>query len=164
MKQPYFLADGARLIGNIHFGNRVSVWFNAVLRGDEGRIEIGDNSNVQDNCTVHNSPGTNTTIGRNVTVGHNAILHGCTIGDNVLIGMGAIVMDNVVIGENSIVGAGALVTKNTVVPAGSLVIGSPAKVRRALTEEEQRDIAEGAKKYLMLAERYVTGDLKKEDA
>lgn len=131
-----FVADNATVRGDVTLGERSSVFFGAVLRGDRAPITIGSGTNIQDNCVVHVDYDYPVVVGQNVTVGHGAILHGCTVGDNTLIGMGAIVLNGAVIGENSIVGAGALVTKNTVVPPGSLILGSPAKVKRALTEEE----------------------------
>ena len=131
-----FVADNATVRGDVTLGERSSVFFGAVLRGDRAPITIGSGTNIQDNCVVHVDYDYPVVVGQNVTVGHGAILHGCTVGDNTLIGMGAIVLNGAVIGENSIVGAGARVTKNTVVPPGSLILGSPAKVKRALTEEE----------------------------
>lgn len=131
-----FVAEGAVISGDVTLERDVSIWHNAVLRADCDRIVVGAGSNIQDGCVVHEDRGKPVVIGRDVTVGHGAIIHGCTIGDGTLVGMGAIVLNGAVIGENSIVGAGALVTKNTVVPPGSLILGSPAKIKRALTEEE----------------------------
>lgn len=131
-----FIAPNAEVIGRVHLGNKCSIWFGAVLRGDENDIIIGDNTNIQDNCVVHVDSDRKTIIGRNVTIGHGAIIHGCTLGDNVLIGMGAIILNGAVIGSNTIIAAGALVPENKIIPSGVLCMGSPAKVIRELTEEE----------------------------
>lgn len=132
-----YISDTAAVVGDVTLGDGASIWFGASLRGDVHWIEVGAGSNVQDNATVHVSRGTHPCrIGRHVTIGHNAVVHGCTIHDDVLIGMGAVVLDGAVIGAGSLVGAGALVTGNTVVPPGSLVVGSPARVARPLTDDE----------------------------
>jgi carbonic anhydrase/acetyltransferase-like protein (isoleucine patch superfamily) len=141
------LAPGARVIGNVVLGEKVGVWFNAVLRGDSDAIVIGDGSNIQDNVSGHADPGSPLRVGRNVSVGHNAVIHGCTIGDDCLIGMGAIVMNGAVVGTGSLVAAGAVVLEGQQIPAGSLVAGVPAKVRRALTADEQQDILRNAENY-----------------
>lgn len=148
------ILPGARVNGDVTFGRGCSVWFNAVIRGDQSPITIGENTNIQDNSTLHTSDRRGMSLGSGVSVGHNAVLHSCTVGDNCLIGMGAIVMDGAVIGSNSIVGAGALVTKNTVVPEGSMVLGSPATVRRPLTEEEIEGNRRNARAYLEKKELY----------
>ena len=148
------ILPGAKVNGDVTFGSGCSVWYNTVIRGDEAPIIIGENTNVQDNSTLHTSCGHPLTIGNGVTIGHNAIVHSCTIEDNCLIGMGAIILDDAVIGENSIVGAGTLVTKGTVIPAGSMVLGSPAKVKRPLTEEEIEGIRINCRAYLNEKERY----------
>jgi len=127
-----FIADNAAVIGNVEIGSDSSVWFGAVLRGDEGKITIGHSTNIQDNATMH----ANTKTGNGVTIGHNAIVHGCEIGDNVLIGMGSIIMSNAEIGDNCVIGAGSLVTERTVIPPYSLALGSPAKVVRQLSEKD----------------------------
>lgn len=142
-----FLAPGARVIGDVVLGENVGVWFNAVLRGDGDAIVIGDGSNIQDNASGHSDPGSPLRVGRNVSVGHNAVIHGCTIGDDCLIGMGAIVMNGAVVGAGSLVAAGALVLEGQQIPAGSLVAGVPAKVRRELTADEQKDILRNAENY-----------------
>jgi len=142
-----YLAPGARVIGNVTLGENVGVWFNAVLRGDSDAIVIGDGSNIQDNASGHGDPGSPLTVGRNVSVGHNAVIHGCTIEDDCLIGMGAIVMNGAVVGTGSLVAAGAIVLEDQQIPAGSLVAGVPAKVRRALTDTERADIARNADSY-----------------
>ncbi len=150
-----WVAPGADVIGNVSLGRDASVWYGCVLRGDVMPIEIGARTNIQDVCVVHVTSGeASTTIGADVTVGHRAILHGCTVEDHCLIGMGAILLDDVVIGEYSLVGAGALLTPGTVVPPGSLVLGAPAKVVRELTEEERRSIDESAEHYVELARRH----------
>ena len=148
------ILPGALVNGSVTFGRGCSVWFNAVIRGDQAPITIGENTNIQDNSTLHTSDRRGMSLGSGVSVGHNAVLHSCTVGDNCLIGMGAIVMDGAVIGSNSIVGAGALVTKNTVVPEGSMVLGSPATVRRPLTEEEIEGNRRNARAYLAKKELY----------
>ena len=131
-----FIAEGAIVKHDVTIKEGANIWYNAVIRGDANRIEIGKNTNVQDNCVLHTSPGAELIIGEGVTIGHGAIVHGCRIGDNSLIGMGAIVLDHAVIGKNCIIGAGALVTGRTVIPDNSMVLGSPAKVRRELSEAE----------------------------
>ena len=145
------VADSATVVGRVTLGEEASIWYGAVLRGDEERITVGDGSNIQDNAVLHNEPGFPTVVGRNVTVGHGAILHGCTVEDGVLIGMGAILLNGCVIGAGSIVAAGALVTQGAQVPPGSLVMGSPAKVRRALSPEERAELLADAENYRHLA-------------
>jgi len=142
-----FLAPGARVIGNVELGDNVGIWFNAVLRGDSDAIVIGEGSNIQDNVSGHGDPGSPLLVGRNVSVGHNAVIHGCTIEDDCLVGMGAIVMNGAVVGAGSLVAAGALVLEGQQIPAGSLVAGVPAKVRRALTDDEKTGILRNAENY-----------------
>lgn len=149
-----FLADGCVIIGDVSLAKSVSVWFNAVLRGDTDKIVVGENSNIQDNATLHCTAGKPVTIGENVTVGHNAIVHGATIKDNVLIGMGAIILDGAVIGKNSIIGAGAIVTENKMIPANTLVIGIPGKVVKNLGETERQANLDSAARYVKLAKEY----------
>lgn len=127
---------GARISGAVTMGKGCSVWYNAVIRGDEEPITVGENTNIQDNAVLHTTEGTPLVVGSGVTVGHSAILHSCTVGDNTLIGMGAIVLDGAVVGSDCIVGAGALVTGGTVIPDGSMAFGSPARVVRPLREDE----------------------------
>ena len=141
------ITEGARVVGDVTLAKGVSVWYNAVIRGDEGPITVGEDTNIQDCAILHEE----TTVGRGCTVGHGAILHGCTIGDNVLIGMGSIVLNGAKIGDNCIVGAGALVTGKLDAPAGSMILGSPAKVARPLTEEEIESNRASARDYLHLA-------------
>ena len=144
------VCPGAAIVGDVTLGKHVSVWYNAVLRGDEGAIKVGDNTNIQDRAVMHEE----TTVGSGCTIGHGAIVHGCTVGDNVLIGMGAIVLNGAKIGDNCIVGAGALVTGKMDAPAGSMILGSPAKVVRPLTEAEIEGNRESARGYCHLAESY----------
>src|SRR6478609_5502003 len=123
-----YISENATIIGDVSFGDSCSIWFNAVVRGDVNFIKVGNKVNIQDGAVIHCTYNKHPTIiGNNVSIGHNAIVHGCTIHDNVLIGMGAIVMDNCVIESNSIIAAGAVVTQNTVVPAGTIFAGAPAK-------------------------------------
>jgi carbonic anhydrase/acetyltransferase-like protein (isoleucine patch superfamily) len=150
-----FLADGARIIGDVVLAEHVSVWFNVVIRGDVERIRIGKNSNIQDNVVIHVTHFKNpTTVGENVTVGHGAILHGCTVRDGALIGMNAVVLDRAVIGEGALVAAGAVVTPNTHVPPGMLAAGIPAKVIRHLSDAEKEMVTEGATNYMMYVQHY----------
>ncbi len=148
-----FIAQGAVLCGDVTIGDNVSVWYNAVIRGDMASVSIGDNTNIQECSVLHVSENMPLALGNGVTVGHGAILHSCTIGDNTLIGMGAIVLDGAKIGKNCIVGAGALVTGGTEIPDGSLVIGSPAKVRREVTDEEILANEKNALEYVHLMEK-----------
>ena len=134
-----FIAEGARLSGNVNIEEGGSVWYNAVLRASDSEIRIGAGSNIQDNCVLHAEPGRPVHVGRGCTVGHNAIVHGCTVGDDTLIGMGAIVLNGAKIGNHCLVGAGALVTGKMDAPDGSMILGSPAKVIRPLTEAELAD-------------------------
>jgi carbonic anhydrase/acetyltransferase-like protein (isoleucine patch superfamily) len=152
MRQENYIAPGAQMIGDVQLGKNASVWYNAVVRADDQKIVIGENTNIQDNATLHVDEGYDICIGRGVTIGHNAIVHGSTVGDNAVIGMGAIIMNGAVIGEDCIVGAGAVVTENTNVPAGTLVLGVPGKVVRTLTEEEKQVNSDNAAHYVKLAE------------
>jgi carbonic anhydrase/acetyltransferase-like protein (isoleucine patch superfamily) len=150
-----YIAPNATLIGDVSLGHGASVWFNTVLRGDVNWIKIGERSNIQDNCVVHVTNGTGpTVIGAGVTVGHSVTLHGCVVEDNVLVGIGAVVLDGAIIGENCIVGARALVTPGTRIPPGSMVLGSPARVVRALDNEEVAEIAQYAENYLRYSAIY----------
>lgn len=147
-----FIARGAAIVGNVSLGKNISVWYNAVIRADEGFVQIGDNTNIQDNCTVHAERCHPVKIGRGVTIGHNAVIHGCTIGDDCLIGMGAIVMNGAVVENSCIVGAGSLVTGGSIFPEGSLVVGSPAKIIRQITEDEQAMIRHSAEEYMKFSD------------
>ena len=142
-----FLAAGARVIGAVTIGEGSSVWYNAVLRADSDTITVGAGSNVQDNVSVHVDEGHPAVIGDDVSIGHNAVVHGCTIGDGSLIGMGAVVLSGAVIGSECLIAGGALVLSGTEVPDGSLVAGVPGKVRRALTAEEREGLRENARIY-----------------
>ena len=149
-----FVADGAKIIGNVEMGKNSSIWFNAVIRADSAEVKIGANSNVQDNAVIHTSEGFDVSIGDNVTIGHGAIVHGCTIKSNVMIGMGAIILNGAVIEENSIIGAGTLVTQGKVIPAGSLAFGNPVKIVRRLTDKEIESIKDNANSYVNEAKEY----------
>src|SRR5574341_1543528 len=152
-----FVEETAAVIGDVVIGAESSVWFHAVIRGDVHHIRIGSRTNIQDLCVCHVTHDTHPLIlGDDVTVGHHVVLHGCTIKDRVLIGMGAIIMDGAVIGEDSIVGAGALVTEGTVVPPKRLIFGSPAKVKRPVTEQELAWIRESARNYVHYARQYMS--------
>jgi carbonic anhydrase/acetyltransferase-like protein (isoleucine patch superfamily) len=150
-----FVAPNATLVGAVTLGKESSVWFGATLRGDINSIEIGSRSNIQDGAVVHVADAFGTHIGELVTVGHGTIVHACTIEDEVLVGMGSIVMDGAHVGARSIIGAGALVTGGTKIPEGSLVLGSPAQMVRALTQQEQEGIQEWALRYVTLSRRYM---------
>lgn len=149
-----YLAPGSMVIGKVRIGKNSSVWHNAIIRGDVAGITIGENTNIQDGSVIHCRHNMDTSIGSNVTVGHGAILHSCVIGDNCLVGMGAIVLDGAVIGRGSLIAAGAVVTPNTEIPEGSLVLGSPAKVKRQLSRDEIEGIEKNAREYVMLANDY----------
>lgn len=149
-----FIAPNATILGDVTIGENASVWYGAVLRGDINRIAVGDRSNVQDGSVLHLSADHGCLIGNDVTVGHMAMLHACTIGNEVLIGMGAIILDGVEIGDRCIIGAGSLVTQNKKIPPGSMVMGSPARIVRELTQEEQDGIAAWAARYVALIPHY----------
>jgi carbonic anhydrase/acetyltransferase-like protein (isoleucine patch superfamily) len=149
-----YVYESAEVIGKVKINKNASVWPGAVLRGDVDEITLGENSNIQDNVVVHTNYGTPTVIGNDVTVGHAAILHGCRIGNNCLIGMGSILLDDCVVEDNSVIGAGAIVTEKMVIPAGSLALGIPAKVIRKLTPEEILRVKEGAQHYLDKSSEY----------
>ena len=151
-----FIEDTAVVIGDVVMGEQCSVWFHTVIRGDVHYIRIGHRTNIQDLSMLHVTHDTHPLIiGSDVTIGHHVVLHGCTLKDRVLIGMGAIVMDGALIGEDSVVGAGALVTERTIVPPKSLVLGSPAKVRRPVTEKELSWILESSANYVRYAGQYM---------
>ena len=153
-----FIEDTAVVIGDVVIGEDSSVWFNSVVRGDVHYIRIGRRTNVQDLCMLHVTQGTHPlVIGDEVTIGHHVVLHGCTIQNRVLVGMGAIIMDGAVIGEDSVVGAGSLVTEGTVVPPKSLIFGSPARLRRPATEKEIAWIKQSAENYVRYACQYLSG-------
>ena len=151
-----YVAPGAHIIGDVHIGEHTSVWFNCVLRGDCYYIRIGENTNIQDGTVIHVTNGRfPTIIGDRVTVGHSAVLHGCTVKNRSLIGIGAIVLDDVTIGEDSFVAAGSLVTPGTVIPARSMVMGAPAKVRRQVTDEEVARIDQHWQHYVEYKNSYI---------
>lgn len=149
-----FVAPSSSIIGDVRLGEGASVWFNAVLRADVGPVEIGARSNVQDGCVMHVPWGGSIVVGDDVTIGHRAVVHGCTIGDRVLVGMGSIIMDDVNVGDDCIIGAGAVVTSGTKIPSRSMVLGVPAKVVRELTEDEVASLRSSAENYMELAKSY----------
>ena len=149
-----WVAPDAVVVGQVEMAAGSSVWYGAVVRGDNETIRIGRHSNIQDNSVLHTDPGFPIEIGRNVTIGHLVMLHGCTIGDGSLIGIGAIVLNGAKIGRHSIVGAGALVTEGKEFPDGSMILGSPAKVVKTLTPEQATQFAQGAAHYVANARRY----------
>ncbi len=150
-----FVAHDADVIGRVTLGEDASVFFHCVLRGDINRIEIGARSNIQDHTVIHLASDKPTLVGEDVSVGHRCILHACTIRDRVLVGMGAIVMDDVVVGEDSIIGAGSLLSRGKTFPPGSLIVGSPARVVRSLTDAEKQEISALAKKYVGVKDHYM---------
>jgi carbonic anhydrase/acetyltransferase-like protein (isoleucine patch superfamily) len=153
----YWVADGAAVIGRVRLLTDASVWFGSVLRGDNEWIEIGERTQIQDNATMHTDPGFPITIGMDCVIGHNVILHGCTVASNSLIGMGAIVLNGARIGKNCLVGAGALVTEGKEFPDGSLIVGTPARVVRALDDKAKHGIARAADNYVRRWQRYAQG-------
>jgi carbonic anhydrase/acetyltransferase-like protein (isoleucine patch superfamily) len=153
----YWIAETATLIGRVRLKSQASVWFGSVLRGDNEWIELGTRSQIQDNATLHTDPGFPLTIGADCVIGHNVVLHGCTIGDNSLVGMGAIVLNGAKIGRHCLVGAGALLTEGKEFPDRSLIVGSPARVIRTIDEETMRMIAQGADIYVRRWQQYAKG-------
>lgn len=149
-----YIAPGAVLVGSITMESSSSVWFGVVIRADNDQVKIGVGSNIQDNSAVHVDPGYPVIIGNGVTVGHSVMLHGCTIGDNSLIGIGSTLMNGSVIGQNCLVGAGALITEGKVYPDGSLIIGAPAKVIRALSDEEIAGLQRASQSYIDKITKY----------
>lgn len=148
-----YIAPNATVVGDVVLGKDVNIWYGAVLRGDSGTITVGEGTNIQDNCVLHEK----TTVGAYCTIGHGAIVHGCTVGDNTVIGMGAIVLNGAVLGEGCLVGAGAVVTGKTDAPAGSVLLGSPAKVVKTLTQEQILEQRHGADHYIELAKQAFAG-------
>jgi carbonic anhydrase/acetyltransferase-like protein (isoleucine patch superfamily) len=144
----YYIAETADVMGDVEIGNNASIWFNAVIRSDWNKIIIGDDTNIQDGCVLHTEPWNKIIIGRGVTIGHKAMLHGCTIGDNSLIGINAVVLDEAVIGKNCLIGANSLIKTGAVIPDGSVVMGSPGRIVRQITEDEIKIIEGGAKFYI----------------
>ncbi|HZK17696.1 MAG TPA: gamma carbonic anhydrase family protein [Clostridia bacterium] len=143
-----YIAPGAKVVGRVELGDKVNVWFNVVIRGDADYVTIGANTNIQDGSVLHQDAGFPLIIGRDVTIGHKALVHGCTIGDGVLIGMGSIILNGARIGKESVIGAGSLVLQGQEIPEGALAVGSPAKVVRRLSKEERKN-------YRSIADRYV---------
>jgi carbonic anhydrase/acetyltransferase-like protein (isoleucine patch superfamily) len=163
-QQPEFPADGrywvaetATLIGRVRLMSDASVWFGAVLRGDNEWIELGERSQIQDNCTLHTDPGFPLTIGANCVIGHNVVLHGCSIGANSLVGMGAIMLNGAKIGANCLVGAGALITEGKTFPDNALIVGTPARAIRTLDNAAVKQIAAGADIYVRRWQQYAKG-------
>ena len=155
--QRYWVAESACVIGRVRLKTDASVWFGSVLRGDNEWIELGERSQIQDNSTLHTDPGFPITIGPDCVIGHNVVLHGCTVGDNSLIGMGAILLNGVRIGKNCLVGAGALVTEGKEFPDNALIVGAPARVIRTLDEKTVQMIAGAADIYVKRWQRYAKG-------
>jgi carbonic anhydrase/acetyltransferase-like protein (isoleucine patch superfamily) len=153
----YWVADTAVVVGRVRLGSEASIWYGSVLRGDNEWIEIGARSQVQDNATLHTDPGFPLTIGKDCVIGHNVVLHGCTIGDNSLIGMGAIVLNGAKIGANCLVGAGALITEGKAFPDGAVILGAPAKAVRETDEKARAMIARGADVYVRRWKQYAAG-------
>ena len=153
-KGDYWIAPNATVIGSVILEHNASVWFNCVVRGDDDTITIGENSQLQDNCVVHVDPGFPVTLGRNVSVGHMAMLHGCTIGDDTLIGIKAVILNGAKVGKNCLIGANSLIAEGKEIPDGSLVVGSPGKVVRQLTEQELRLILDAADHYSQMFKVY----------
>lgn len=148
MKESIFIAPGAVVLGDVYLNEDVGIWYNATVRGDRASITVGRGSNIQDNCVVHVEAGYPVEIGENVTIGHGAIVHGCTIGDNTLVGMGAILMNGCRIGKGCIIGAGAIVTGGKEIPDHSLVVGNPGKIVRQATDAEIEKNLQNARFYV----------------
>lgn len=154
--EDYFIADNATLIGSVVLENNASIWFNAVVRGDNDVITIGENTNVQDGAILHTDPGFKLTLGKGVTVGHKAMLHGCEVGDYSLVGINAVVLNGAKIGKHCLIGANALITEGMVIPDGSLVMGSPAKVKQQLSDHQKIQLEASAAHYVHNFQRYNT--------
>jgi len=152
--ESVFLAENAVVIGDVVLKENANVWYGAVLRGDEGSITVGENSNVQDNATIHTDHNRPVILGKNVTVGHNAVVHGCTVGDGTMIGMGAVVLNGAEIGKGCIIAAGALVKEGAQIPDGSLCVGVPAKIVRQIDEATAEGILKNAESYVQLGKEY----------
>ena len=160
--EDYFIADNATVIGSVVIHNDVSIWFNAVIRGDNDVITIGEGTNIQDGTVIHTDGGIPLNIGNGVTVGHQVMLHGCTIGDNSLIGINAVVLNNAKIGKNCIIGANCLITQGKEIPDNSMVLGSPGKIVREISPEEVEDLKHSAEHYIHNFKRFKK-ELKKQD-
>ena len=153
----YWIAPSATVVGNVILKKNASIWFGAVLRGDNDPIVVGENSNVQDNSVLHTDVGQTLTIGANVTIGHMVMLHGCTIGDGSLVGIGSIILNGAKIGRNCIIGASSLITEGKEIPDNSMVMGAPGKVVRTLTDEQAAGVAAGALHYVHNWKRFKAG-------
>ena len=153
-EKEILIADDADVIGDVTIGEKSSIWYHATIRAELCTVSIGRETNIQDGVVVHTDPGFPVSIGDRVTVGHNAIIHGSTVGDETLIGMGAILLNGSVVGKQCVIGAGALVTQGTVIPDGNMAFGSPAKLFRPLTEDERGKIGISAKEYVDLAKKH----------
>lgn len=156
-ENAYWIAPGAVVLGRVKLEPMASIWYNAVLRGDNDLIHIGENSNIQDGCVLHTDPGYPLTVGRNCTIGHKAMLHGCLIGENSLIGIGAVVLNNAKIGRNCIIGAHALIPENKEIPDNSLVMGMPGKVVREVSVQEAESLPQFARHYVENWQRHAAG-------
>ncbi len=157
LPENYFIAESAAVIGNVALGDDVSIWFNAVIRGDSELIHIGEDSNIQDGAVLHTDPGYPMTLGKGVTVGHQAMLHGCIVGEYTLVGINAVVLNGAKIGSHCVIGANALVTEHMEIPDGSLVLGSPAKIKRKLSLEQQQALETQAQHYVQNGRRFKKG-------
>lgn len=154
-KKENFIAESADVIGKVILGEHASVWYHATIRGDQDEIRIGKGTNVQDNAVIHTDAGFPVSIGDYVTIGHGAILHGCTVGENTVIGMGAILLNGCVIGKNCIIGAGTLISQNKKIPDGTVVMGNPGRIKRDVHPEEILGNRRSAELYMEEAERYL---------
>ena len=152
--EDYFIAENATVIGSVIIHNDVSIWFNAVIRGDNDPITIGEGTNIQDSAVIHTDEGIPLNIGKGVTVGHQAMLHGCTIGDNSLVGINAVILNHAKIGKNCIIGANCLITQGKEIPDNSMVLGSPGKVIRKVTQEEIVELKHSAEHYVANFKRF----------
>ena len=152
--EDYFVAENATVVGTVRLENNASVWFNAVIRGDNALISVGENSNIQDGAVLHTDPGIPLIIGKNVTVGHKVMLHGCHIGDNSLIGINSVILNGAQVGNNCLIGANTLIAEGKEIPDGSLVMGSPAKIIRTLSEEHQARLVMSAEIYVRNFKRF----------
>lgn len=155
-EKDVFIAPNATVLGDVHLGENVSIWFGAVLRADNDKIIIGARSNIQDNCVIHVDPGAPVTIGKEVIVGHLALIHGATVGDNSLIGMGSTILNHAKIGNWCIIGANALIPSGMEIPDYSIVMGSPGKVVKTLSKEMQEKVRQNAEVYVELAKKYMS--------
>lgn len=150
----YFIAPDATVIGSVVLENEASIWFKAVVRGDNDVVTIGENSNIQDASVLHTDPGIPLTVGRDVTVGHKVMLHGCTVGEGSLIGINSVILNGAVVGKGCLIGANTLIAEGKEIPDGSLVLGSPGRVVRTLSTEQQEQLRENARHYVANAQRY----------